>query len=802
MAARSVFVNFVNNSDVALTRGAGSLSHGIWTNEPPLRIEAGSTVSWESESDGFATGTEGEVTYNIEFGPGQLSTESAHFHWDNPFVGSNSYDDSTPVLFKVDKTGGDGDNATVNWTFDSSSTTNDGIPDDWKKNGTTVDPGDGSGPQFIDLPSMGADVNRPDLFVQLDWMADSTHSHALSAAAIQIVVTAFANAPFKARNGAVGINLHVDAGPNSIMNFATNQTWGALSRARQLTEVTNLGTGTFDSANNLLSYNWTAFDAIKNVFGGFTSTGRTSIFRYCISAHQITTAGNSGVARAIPGSDFIVSLAKIGIPPTTQQEAGTFMHELGHNLGLAHGGGDGVNFKPNYISVMNYGFQFGGLTRGGIANIFDYSNVALNTLDETNLDESTGVGPAASGVATIHWLPASGANPAAFVAVADGSKPIDWNGNGLLTDKGFAFDVNGDSSTVPPPAVPPPSTLTPFDDWKNLKLKGGTIGFGGAIEPPMETTVMEMTPEDMKRILPADTTPPVTVALVAPPPNAAGWDRTDVEVTLHATDDISGVARTEARLDGSSFEGVTGPVAITSEGLHTLRFFSIDRSQNVEAEKQVVVRIDKTPPEAVISYDAKGHEIVVMGRDALSGVTPGPVAPSAVTTTTWTDYGSDAAQTRVYRIFDKADNLLEMTLKVKCTHDEYEVSVTELRYNHSRECTRPQRNTINFERLVGRAASHPLLAVGQVVSLGEGEGRTTVEATYDVLHDESDIAHVKRGCKDVPRDDRNEQDESGDRRGKGTERSDGSIEYRCVDELRGLAVLRIVTDRGMLKLEE
>jgi len=97
MAARSVTVNFVNNSDVALILDSASLSHGIWTTQPPVRIEAGTTVSWESESSGVATGTEGEATFKIETGPGQTDG-SAHFHWDNPFVGSNSYDEATPVL--------------------------------------------------------------------------------------------------------------------------------------------------------------------------------------------------------------------------------------------------------------------------------------------------------------------------------------------------------------------------------------------------------------------------------------------------------------------------------------------------------------------------------------------------------------------------------------------------------------------------------------------------------------------------------------------------------------------------------
>ena len=40
------------------------------------------------------------------------------------------------------------------------------------------------------------------------------------------------------------------------------------------------------------------------------------------------------------------------------EQAGTFMHELGHNLGLRHGGGDNTNCKPHHLSVMNYAYQF------------------------------------------------------------------------------------------------------------------------------------------------------------------------------------------------------------------------------------------------------------------------------------------------------------------------------------------------------------------------------------------------------------------------------------------------------------
>ena len=37
------------------------------------------------------------------------------------------------------------------------------------------------------------------------------------------------------------------------------------------------------------------------------------------------------------------------------------MHELGHNLGLHHGGSVDTNYKPNYNSIMNYRYQFPGV---------------------------------------------------------------------------------------------------------------------------------------------------------------------------------------------------------------------------------------------------------------------------------------------------------------------------------------------------------------------------------------------------------------------------------------------------------
>ena len=85
---------------------------------------------------------------------------------------------------------------------------------------------------------------------------------------------------------------------------------------------------------------------------------------------------------------------------TNLGETGTFVHELGHNLGLRHGGLDNnatdrnETYKPNQRSSMNYRFQIGGVSTDSdfVTNdVHTYSMGMLNTLDETQVNESIGI---------------------------------------------------------------------------------------------------------------------------------------------------------------------------------------------------------------------------------------------------------------------------------------------------------------------------------------------------------------------------------------------------------------------------
>jgi beta-lactam-binding protein with PASTA domain len=375
-------------------------------------------------------------------------------------------------------------------------TDGDGLCDDWEKNGYT-DPNTG---KFVDLPAMGANPMHKDIFVQADYMVSEGgcdpsgscvvgHSHQLNPDAIALVTAAFANAPVNNPDNTTGITLHIDCGIACIMNPLTGQQWGTLSQAHGMPEVETLGASPCNPILPPLGdgttgycYDWT--DYLGIAMTNFDAS-RFPIFHYALFAHQLgiytadlKSANVSGKTVNIPASGLVVSLGGYtGEVGTAFEQAGTFMHELGHNLGLHHGGVDDINHKPNYLSVMNYTFQMGGLIQNGIDGLFDYSRFPdIPTLDQSNLDETAGLNGAAdiADYGTAYFCP--GAQPQADppvgrrdVGIANG--PIDWNCDGKYV-KGVEADIAATRNLL--------SVLGNSEDWNHLIYAGGAIGSSGA----------------------------------------------------------------------------------------------------------------------------------------------------------------------------------------------------------------------------------------------------------------------------------------------------------------------------------
>jgi hypothetical protein len=251
-----------------------------------------------------------------------------------------------------------------------------------------------------------------EIFVEIDWMEDSTHSHRPDDRVINRIIQTFGSEGFRVNIVLSNAIPHQDALNITTIPLETNPDIAALVNQH------------FDNRNDPRYY--------YSIWG----------HDYAI-AGQVT--GSSGIAD-LPGRVHLVTLGSF--PESRSFQAGTFVHEFGHNLGQTHGGADHNNYKPNYLSVMNYFYQLDGIGASLFAlgfkpdangfNNYGYSHGLQAALDETNLNEAIGLG--------------LGTN-------------IDWDCDGTLNETGVMKDLQSDfwcflefSQEV----------LNDFDNWETV----------------------------------------------------------------------------------------------------------------------------------------------------------------------------------------------------------------------------------------------------------------------------------------------------------------------------------------------
>lgn len=99
-----------------------------------------------------------------------------------------------------------------------------------------------------------------------------------------------------------------------------------------------------------------------------------------------------------------------------------------------------------------------------------------------------------------------------------------------------------------------------------------------------------------------DRTAPATSVSMSPEPNAQGWHHGPVTLTLASVDSLSGIQATYFTVDGGPAQTYAGPsLILDADGVHEVRFWSVDVAGNSEAERSVTIRIDTTPPTTVAS---------------------------------------------------------------------------------------------------------------------------------------------------------------------------------------------------------
>ncbi len=326
----------------------------------------------------------------------------------------------------------------------AADTDGDKLLDGWEVNGYDAN---GDGIVDVNLPAFGANVVRKDLFVEMDYMgAEATcPCHLPLAADLRRIVAVYANAPYAYNpNGQRGIRLHLDAGAARGAEF-------------------NLGGGNLVAHDDDLNPVVPQFTAIKNA--NFNPL-RAKIFYYMIWAHNYDGGSSSGNAFAIPNDSFVVTLGSWPSHGTSDVKVGTFVHEFGHDLGQLHGGNDNGNYKPNYLSVMNYAFQVTGVPRtGSLPADFGYSWSTLPSRNENALNENIGLNSTTASTYKTRWFCPSGAQ---VQSPGTANGPLDWDCSGVATGI-RAADINGDGFR---------STLGTYNNWAHLVYGGGAVGGG------------------------------------------------------------------------------------------------------------------------------------------------------------------------------------------------------------------------------------------------------------------------------------------------------------------------------------
>jgi hypothetical protein len=424
----------------------------------------------------------------------------------------------------------------------------DGLLTAWETKGLHLNPGDATHPATfggcadypsdpcVNLPAMGANPTAPDIFVEIDWMSGGNHTHVPKFDSLNTIATTFRYH---------GINLHFDVGNNyqpTQINPATGSTYGSAYGSANTYLVMPFVPAAYAQGGEVIAENgpflcpnaaatnssqcafpnlpysvlsWkTGLHGIKdgniplNVPAHF-ALNRKDAFHYVFFGHALgivnpktpgTPKSTSGVADH-PGGDVLITMGlwRSDNPGDDQtgsvlQQAGTLMHELGHNLNLGHAGLYRTpNCMPNYPSVMNYQYQARGLTDANGFEHVDYSSGKLLPMNKGALSEAPGfLGLLPYQVR--YYGPAPAGEPATATRFCDGSTiqasqmpmmrlespgpGIDWNNNGKIdpinpdgTYGTYALDVNFSGS--PGDGVNPAAGLYFVDsnDWANLDLQ-------------------------------------------------------------------------------------------------------------------------------------------------------------------------------------------------------------------------------------------------------------------------------------------------------------------------------------------
>lgn len=310
--------------------------------------------------------------------------------------------------------------------FAAKDTDKDGLPDKWEKTKT---------PSGVNLKKLGATWRHRDVFVEIDFQNGISRS-TVACSQLDALFTAFKNAPLSNPDKTKGVRLHLDAGKRC-------------------------GSRKYDLGGSS-SFGVSGPCANPSANSNGLKAKRLKIFHIASVVNDIC----GGAAGQAGSTDFLVDVHGGG------GFAHVFMHELGHTLGLDHGG-------VNSFSVMSKVMS----RYPSKAQAIDFNRYRVEALDESALSEVNGLQSSPAGETYLsgfylQFFCTIGGPPVFGGPEGSANANVDFDCDGYpfwmppadqYIDAGtVSADLNGDGVIGVIAAAPP--------EWPMLRFGNGRIG--------------------------------------------------------------------------------------------------------------------------------------------------------------------------------------------------------------------------------------------------------------------------------------------------------------------------------------
>ena len=256
-------------------------------------------------------------------------------------------------------------------------------------------------------------------------------------------------------------------------------------------------------------------------------------------------------------------------------------------------------------AVFKAGVKHVDLPKMSINDVFKALGINYSTTDTVNVINK--------------YLYIAAYSPVDFYVIAPDGKKIGFNKDGASFDEISGAFYTGNTTETEFLTIPNPTDgeykvvtygtgsgsyeieATYADDETNKTISSSY--YGSATPGKEDNLLVKFSPDtNVIETKIDDKIAPVTTATVSGT-KINEYYVTDVKIEIAASDLESGVSRTEYSSDGAAWQDYDAPIILSNDGELNIFYRSVDKAGNVENVQKQTFKIDKTPPNVVVTLN-------------------------------------------------------------------------------------------------------------------------------------------------------------------------------------------------------